>query len=106
MEFVLNYCHPGRGASEVGLGVAALAPLCVDNSAPRPPGLESPRSLFMRRHRKRSKYLRKRTSILTQSHPKLHLRAEGVSKGPTGIPGEPKGAQSDAKESPLGARGV
>ena len=29
-EFVLNSRHAGPGASGVGLGVAALAPLCVD----------------------------------------------------------------------------
>ena len=34
------------GASEVGLGAAALAPLCVDNALPR---LRSPRSFFVRR---------------------------------------------------------
>ena len=87
----------------MGLGAAALAPLCVDNSLP---ALSFARSFFMHRHRKRSKYDRKRTTILTQSHPKLHLGAQGAPKGPTGIPREPKGAQSDAKESPLGARGV
>ena len=44
------------GASEVGLGAAALAPLWRDNSLPRGPRLNSVRSFFMCRHRKRSKY--------------------------------------------------
>ena len=30
-EFVLNSLHPSPGASEVGLGSAALAPLCVSS---------------------------------------------------------------------------
>ena len=32
--FVLNSRHPGPGASEVGLGAAALLPLCVDIALP------------------------------------------------------------------------
>ena len=44
--------------------------------------------------------------FLTQSHPKLRLGAQGAPKGPTGIPREPKGGQSDPKESPLGAQGA
>ena len=72
------------GASEVGLGAAALAPLCVDTRLPGLPALNSARSLFMHRHRKWSPFSRKRTSILTQSHPKLHLGAQGAPKGPPG----------------------
>ena len=42
------------GASEVGLGAVALAPLCVDSSLQGLPLAKSARSLFVRRHRKRS----------------------------------------------------
>ena len=55
-ECVLTTIILAPGASEVGLGAAALAPLCVDTRLPGLPGLNSARSLFMRRHRKRSKY--------------------------------------------------
>ena len=44
-------------------------------------------------------------NIMVQSHPELPWRAQGIPKELTGIPREPKGGQSDAHESPLGAQG-
>ena len=75
---------------EVGLAAAALAPLCVDMPLVV---LSSARSLLCTGN----------TTILPQSHPRLHLKTQGEANG--GVPREPKGGESDAKESPLGGLG-
>ena len=60
----------------------------------------------MRRHHKRSKFRRNRTSILDPRSPKLYLGAEGGPSETTGIPREPKGSQNENKEGALGAKGA
>ena len=89
------------------MGAAALAPLCVDLALrgiiPR-----ATRQIFMHRHRKRSKCLRKWTSVFDPKSSQAPLGRPRFARCPKwshGVPREPKGGQSDAKESPLGAQG-
>ena len=51
-ELVQTHVILDPGASEVGLGGAALAPLCAHSALPQ---LNNASSFFMRRHRKRFK---------------------------------------------------
>jgi hypothetical protein len=86
------------GASELGLGAAALAPLCAHT--PHGP-LSSARSLFVRRRATWEAFARNWTSILDPKSSQAPLGSPRCPKWSSGVPREPNGGQSDVKESLL-----
>ena len=84
------------GASEVGLGAAALAPLCVDNSLPRAAAPEFREVTF---YAQASQTLQILTEKDVHFDPKSSQATLGSPRCPTGA----QGSQRELKKTPRGA---